>query len=122
MGISWEAFAPPLDPPSDGGLPVVYALEIVGQYWLSDPYLALAMLWEAYAASLPPEPAVVSVSTGAQSIGYGSAGGASAFALAMARAEHFRSMRGGLASVPLRVGQAEPPDLPIDFWQRNLCD
>lgn len=96
---TWEMFAPPLDPPVDGGLPRCVALAIVDAWWDCDPYLAAALLWESYAASLPPQALVSQVSTGVQSVSYSSPGGA--FGQAMARAAWFRSMAGTLASVPL---------------------
>lgn len=119
MGLSWRLWAPPLDPPAEGGLPEAYAEEIAAAYWAADQWLALALMWEAYAASLPPEPAVVSVSTGVQSVGY-SGGGGGQFAQAMARAQWFRSQMGSLKSVPLRVAEPEAAEpWPVDWWQRN---
>lgn len=97
----WELFAPPLCPPVDGGLPRCSAEAIAAEWWADDPYLCAALMWEAYAASIPPEPVVSQVSTGAQSVSYSSPGGA--FGLAMARAAWFRSMAGTLGSVPLAL-------------------
>jgi hypothetical protein len=117
VGLSWQLWAPPLDPPDEGGLPALYAQEIADKFWTSDPWLALALMWESYAATLPPAPEVVSVSTGVQTVGYASPGGP--FALAMARAQWFRDQRGSLVSVPLTTGP--PLDLwPVDYWQRDL--
>jgi hypothetical protein len=106
VGLSWRAWAPPLDPPVEGALPEVYAAEIASLYWQADPWLCLALMWEAYAATLPTEAAVVSVSTGVQSVGY--AAGRGAFDQAMARAQWFREQRGQLVSVPAGVAPAVP--------------
>lgn len=98
----WELWAPPLNPPVAAGLPVDVAERIAASWWHVDNYLAMALIWEAYAATLPPEPSVRSVATGAQSVVY-SAGGGGEFGLATARASWFRSRAGSLVSVPLRV-------------------
>ena len=55
---SWEAWAPPLAPPTDGGLPVDDAQAIADAWWEDDPHLGGAPMWESYAASLPPTPSV----------------------------------------------------------------
>jgi len=103
----WELWAPPLSPPTAAGLPVEVAEAIAGSWWREDPYLCLAFMWESYAATLPTEPAVRAVSTGAQSVTYSSGGGGE-FGLAVARAAWFRSMAGSFASVPLRRSRAVP--------------
>lgn len=102
-GPPWEAWAPPLAPPASGGLPVDQAQAIAEACWAEDPHLAAALMWEAYAATLPPEPVVSQVTTGVQSVSYSSPGGL--FGTAMARAAWFRSMAGTLASVPLRLSR-----------------
>jgi hypothetical protein len=122
VGLSWRLWAPPLDPPDERGLPEVYAQEVADAYWQADPWLCLALMWEAYAASLPPEPAVTSVSTGVQQVVYREGVGGGAFALAMARAQWFRDQRGSLISLPVKVARPEGGELPVDWWQRNLCD
>jgi hypothetical protein len=122
VGVSWRAWAPPLNPPDERGLPEAYAEEVAALYWLTDPWLAAAMMWEAYAAGLPPEAPVVQVATGVQSVTYG-AGGGGAWAQAMARAEQFRAMRGSLHSVPLRLSVPPGPEpWPDDWWQRDYDD
>ena len=98
----WELWSPPLSPPTAGGLPYDVAESIAGSWWDQDPYLAMAVIWEAYAATLAPEPSVVAVSTGAQSVTY-AAGGGGQFGLAVARAQWFRRMAGSGGTVPLRV-------------------
>ena len=60
-GPSWEAWAPPLAPPADGGLPVDDAQAIADAWWDDEPHLAAALMWEAYAATLPPALAVAQV-------------------------------------------------------------
>ena len=67
-GPSWEAWAPPLAPPTDGGLPVDEAQAIADAWWDDEPHLCAALQWEAYAATLPPALAVAQVSTGMQSV------------------------------------------------------
>ena len=105
MSASWEAWAPPLAPPADGGLPYGEAQAIADACWADDPHLCAALQWEAYAATLPPVPSVSSVTTGYQSVSYSPAGPGGEFGLAMARATWHRSMRGTADSVPLRAGR-----------------
>jgi hypothetical protein len=125
-GVEWTAWAPPLDPPEDGGLDRGTAERIARRQWgttMEDHHCAAAAMWDAYAATLAPEPAVRAVSTGAQSVTYDQAAGI--FGLAVARAEWHRSFcGGGLASVPLRVAPLEDDggDQPVDWWQRDLED
>ena len=88
----WQAWAPPLDPPTDGGLPADVAQQIADAYWSSDPHLAAALMWEAYAAMLPPSPSVASVSTGAQSVSYSPPVAGGGFGLAAGRAAYHRSL------------------------------
>jgi len=97
----WELWGPPLDPPTAGGLPRDLAEQIAAEYFDCDNHLALAMLWEAYAAMLPTEPAVTAVTTGVQSVRYDSPG--TAFGQAMARAQWHRSLAGNFSTVPLHV-------------------
>jgi hypothetical protein len=125
----WESWAPPLDPPTAGGLPYDQAQDIADAIWADDPHLAAALMWEAYAAMLPPAPSVSSVSTGVQSVAYSPAAPVGEYGLALSRAAWHRSLASGLVSVPLEV--APPPiqpamtgqlELPVDWWQRNLED
>ena len=102
----WEAWAPPLAPPTDGGLPVDDAQAIADAWWDDDPHLAAALMWESWAATLPPTPAVAQVSTGAQSVSYGRATPSGDLGLAMARAAWHRSFSTG-RSVPLRVARPD---------------
>ena len=44
---SWEAWAPPLAPPADGGLPYAEAEAIADAWWDDDPHLAARSMWEA---------------------------------------------------------------------------
>ncbi|MCL2585997.1 MAG: hypothetical protein FWE35_26480 [Streptosporangiales bacterium] len=113
-GTDWELWAPPIDPPDDGGLPRAVAQQIADDHANCDPHLIAALQWEAYAGMLPPAPAVASVSTGVQSVSYASGGDGAA--LALARAAWHRSFLGdGMVSVPLaaspsvRHGEGEPP-------------
>ena len=52
------SWAPPLDPPTPGGLAAADAEAIALAWWHDDPHLAAALMWEPYAATLPPAPAV----------------------------------------------------------------
>jgi hypothetical protein len=97
---SWQAWAPPLDPPTAGGLPEAEAQAIAAAWWDHDPHLCAALQWEAYAATLEQTPAVSMVNTGAQSVAYGAARPGGDFGLAIARAEWHRSFCTG-RSVPL---------------------
>jgi hypothetical protein len=99
----WEAWAPPLDPPTAGGLPYGQAEAIAAAWWEREPHLAAALMWECYAAQLDPEAAVASVTTGAQSVVYSGAGGGGDFGKAAARAAWHRQRCPTLASVPVRV-------------------
>jgi hypothetical protein len=105
---AWVAWAPPLNPPDAGGLPYDQAAAIGDAYWDTSPHLAAALMWEAYAAMLPPTPAVASVSTGAQSVAYSPAAPTGDYGLAISRAAWHRSFLGGeLVSVPLRKAPPE---------------
>ena len=103
----WQSWAPPLDPPTAGGLPVDEAQCIADAWWPVDAHLCAALMWEAYAAMLPPSPAVSSVSTGAQSVAYSPASPVGEYGLAIGRAAWHRSfVTGQLVSVPLVVAPA----------------
>jgi hypothetical protein len=99
---SWESWAPPLAPPADGGLPVEEAQDIAAAWWECEPHLAAALMWEAYAATLPAELPVSMVTTGSQSVAYGRAVPAGELGAALARAEWHRSFTTAV-SVPLRA-------------------
>jgi hypothetical protein len=110
----WQAWAPPLDPPTSGGLPLDQAQAIAEAVWDDDPHLCAALMWESYAAMLPPTPVVSAVSTGAQSVSYSPAAPVGDAGLAIARADWHRSfVTGQLVSVPLVV--APPPVLPAEW-------
>jgi len=102
----WEAWAPPLDPPTAGGLPYGQAEAIAAACWADEPHLAAELMWTAYAATLDPEPAVASVTTGAQSVVYSGAAGGGEFGKAAARAQWHRQQRG---AQPVPVELAPPP-------------
>ena len=112
---SWEAWGPPLAPPTTGGLPRDEAQAIADEWWAGEPHLCAALQWEAYAATLPPAPVVASVSTGVQSVAYSPAMPGGQLGLALSRAAWHRSMMGSLASVPLRAAawdEARRPGFP----------
>jgi len=103
----WLAWAPPLYPPTAGGLPLAEAEQIAAACG-DDRHLAAELMWTSYAATLDPEPAVASVTTGVQSVVYSGAAGGGEFGRAVARANWHRDQRGAqsvpveLASVPRR--------------------
>jgi hypothetical protein len=103
---AWEAWAPPLDPPTAGGLPYGQADAIAAAWWDEDPHLAAALQWESYAASLPPALPVAQVNTGAQSVTYGRAIPGGALGEALSRAQWHRSLASAGGSVPLRTARA----------------
>jgi hypothetical protein len=116
----WVGWAPPLDPPTAGGLPYDQAEEIADATWALSPHLCAAMQWESYAAQLPPTPSVSQVSTGIQSVAYSPAGPTGSYGLAIARAAWHRSfLAGELVSVPLQVdpvpGHPRRP-FPPPWW------
>jgi hypothetical protein len=103
---SWETWAPPLDPPTDGGLDYDVAEQLAKLYWADDPHLCAALQWETYAATLDPAAAgVASVTTGAQRVTYSPPMQGGDFGLAVSRAEWHRSFA-AVGSAPLRVAHA----------------
>ena len=116
--VPWQSWAPPLDPPTDGGLPEDQAQDIADAWWDESPHLAAALMWEAYAATLPPSPSVSAVSTGVQNVSYSPAVPGGALGLALSRAEWHRSfVTGTLVSVPLQVAPVLPaPGEPPNWW------
>jgi hypothetical protein len=100
----WLAWAPPLDPPTPGGLAADDAAAIALAYWPNDPHLCAALQWEAWAATLPPSAAVSQVATGSQSVTYSPALPSGEVGLALARAAWHRSFT-TLASVSLRAAR-----------------
>ena len=119
--IPWQSWAPPLDPPTAGGLPVDQAQCIADAWWDDDPHLAAALMWEAYAATLPPSPSLAAVNTGVQSVSYSPAAPAGEYGLALSRAAWHRSFSSGtVVSVPLETCLPGQQELPLDWWQRNL--
>ena len=109
--VDWELWAPPLNPPHDGsdgqppGLPADAGQAIADAYWEASPHLCAALQWEAYAATLPPTPAVSSVQTGAQAVAYSPAAPTGAYGLAVQRAAWHRSfIEGELIGVPMQTG------------------
>jgi hypothetical protein len=99
---SWESWAPPLAPPAASGLDRAEAEAIAATWWECEPHLAAALMWESYAATLPPGPAVASVSTGVQQVVYGQPVPSGQLGAAMARASWHRSFITGM-SVPLAL-------------------
>lgn len=116
---AWLAWAPPIDPPTPGGLPIEMA-EDIGRGWGGDEeshHLTAALMWEAYAATLPPAASVSSVQTGAQSVVYNPAVPGGDYGRAISRAAWHRSFTGGLVSVPLVLAPPyDPGPLPEGEW------
>jgi len=109
--IPWESWAPPLDPPTAGGLPLDQATAIANACWNDDPHLCAALQWEAYAATLPPSAQVSQVATGAQSVSYSPASPTGEYGLALQRAAWHRSFTTGeVIGVPMQTG--DPPLYP----------
>ena len=113
----WVLWAPPLDPPVDGGLPYDQAQAIADAYWDS-PHLAAALMWESYAAmrclrclSRPPRPK-------AQTVAYSPAAPTGDYGLAISRAAWHRSFIGDeLVSVVLvSTARHAPPLVPWTSW------
>jgi hypothetical protein len=102
-GLDWRDWAPPLYPPTAGGLPEDAAQAIADACWDDEPHLAAAIMWESYAATLPPSVPVSSVSTGSQSVSYSPASPGGDYGSAIARAAWHRERAGSLHSVPLAV-------------------
>jgi hypothetical protein len=116
---AWQAWAPPLDPPTPGGLPIEMA-EDIGRGWGiddEDHHLTAALMWEAYAATLPPAASVSSVQTGAQSVVYNPAVPGGDYGRAIARAQWHRSFVSGLVSVPLLVAPVDDPGPVPPEWE-----
>ena len=77
------------------------AQAIADQWWDEEPHLAAALMWEAYAATLPPTLPVAQVATGMQSVSYGRAVPGGELGEAITRAAWHRSLLSGLVSVPV---------------------
>lgn len=103
----WQAWAPPLAPPADGGLPAGQAQDIADALWDEDPHLCAALQWEAWAATLDPTHTVAQVSTGSQSVSYSPAQPGGQYGLALSRAAWHRSFTDALVSVPLTSTREE---------------
>lgn len=109
---AWEAWAPPLDPPTAGGVPYALAEAIATEWWDVSPHLCAALQWEFYAGMLPPTPAVSSVNTGVQSVSYSPAAPVGEYGAALGRAQWHRSfLVGDLVSVPLDLDYPMPDSL-----------
>jgi len=111
----WVGWAPPLTPPAQAGLPAARAQQIADAVWDDDPHLCAAIMWEEYAATLPPAPAVASVQTGVQSVSYGAPTPGGELGLALGRAAWHRSFC-SVQSVPLEVAPISGEDVPWSRW------
>jgi hypothetical protein len=101
--VSWQEWAPPLDPPTPGGLDRDQAQRIADACADESPHLCAALQWEHYAATLAATASVSQVTTGSQSLTYSPAQPTGDYGLALARASWHRSFLGTLHSVPLRL-------------------
>lgn len=116
---AWPLWAPPLDPPTTGGLPVSAAQAIADATWDYDPHLCAALQWEAYAATLPPSAAVSQVATGLQSVTYSPPMPGGDAGAAMARAAWHRSLMGNGMGVEMVQSPPARPTVPGDLWLGN---
>jgi len=116
----WQTWAPPLDPPTPGGLPADVAQTIADATWGTDPHLCAALQWESYAAMLPPSPSVSQVSTGVQSVSYQPPMPAGEYGTAMARAAWHRSLMSSGGGVELVQTGPALPSAPGSPWALGL--
>lgn len=114
----WQAWAPPLNPPTAGGLDLADAERIAALYWADEPHLCAALQWESYAATLPPGSAVSQVQTGMQSVTYSPAMPGGDYGQAISRAIWHRSFVGSLVTVPLDLAPLDLPDEPR-WWETD---
>jgi len=112
----WQSWAPPLDPPTAGGLDATVAQAIADATWTDDPHLCAALQWESYAATLPPSPSVAQVSTGVQSVSYQPPMPGGDYGAAMARASWHRSLMASIATVPLTQAAPAMASVAGDPW------
>jgi hypothetical protein len=119
--MAWQPWAPPLDPPTAGGLPADVAAGIADAWWSADPHMAAALQWEAYAAMLPPSPSVSNVSTGVQSVAYSPPVPGGDYGLAISRAAWHRSLAGSAASAPLTLADPAIETVP-QYWPPRLWE
>jgi len=112
----WTFWAPPLDPPTTGGLPQQTAQNIADATWSTDPHLCAALQWESYAAMLPPAASVSTVSTGAQSVSYQPPLPGGEYGLAVSRAAWHRSLASALGTTPLTVADPAKASVPDNPW------
>jgi hypothetical protein len=99
----WRAWAPPLYPPTAGGLPEDEAAAIAADWWDEEPHLAAALMWEAWAATLPPALPVAQVATGSQSVSYSPPQPGGQYGQAISRAQWHRAQLGSLGTAQLVV-------------------
>ena len=88
---AWESWAPPLFPPTEGGLDRGEAQSIADAWWDEDRHVCAMLMWEFYAATLPPELPVAMVTTGSQAVSYGQPTPGGEVGAALARAQWHRS-------------------------------
>lgn len=116
----WEKWAPPLDPPTAGGLDRAEAERLADLWWATDAHYAAGLMWDAYAGQLDSGPLVSSVNTGSQSVSYSPAAPLGDFGVAARRAAwHFARSHngaGGLVSVPLGRTELARDLLPDMGW------
>ena len=100
-GPPWQAWAPPLDPPTAGALSVDEAERIALAYWDQEPHLCAALLWESFAGPPAPDPHRGPGSHRVPVVSYSPPRPGGEYGTAIARAEWHRSFLGTLGSAPL---------------------
>lgn len=114
----WQTWAPPLNPPTAGGLDLADAERIAALYWDAEPHLCAALQWESYAATLPPGSAVSQVQTGMQSVTYSPAMPGGDYGQAISRANWHRSFVSTLVTVPLDLAPLDLAGIePPGWWE-----
>ena len=111
----WQLWAPPLDPPTAGGLPADVAQRIADATWAADPHLCAALQWETYAGMLPAAASVSQVATGAQSVTYSPPMPGGDAGAALAKAAWHRSMMGA-ETAPMDLAPPAIPTVPGNPW------
>ena len=115
----WQTWAPPLNPPTAGGLDLADAERIAALYWDAEPHLCAALQWESYAATLPPGSAVSQVQTGMQSVTYSPAMPGGDYGQAISRANWHRSFVSTLVTVPLDLAPLDLYDDEPRWWETD---
>lgn len=114
--LDWHLWAPPLNPPTAGGLPEDAAQAIADATWDTDPHLCAALQWESYAAMLPAATSVSQVATGVQSVTYSPPMPGGDAGAAMAKAAWHRSLMCNGGSPELVLAPPAVATVPGNPW------